>query len=179
MTTKKIAIDVGGVLIIRKENKKTHFTGGKKKKTFLAKEEKKIIETAQLFSGVKEIIRLLAESKKYELFILSYCQKDTETRTIKILEANEINLFIPQENWIFVSKRNQKAIVCQEKNFDIMIDDREDILREILKLNPSMTVYWFHEDFLPEKQMKNHTYFKTNSFQIIKDWYSIQAFLLP
>lgn len=75
--------------------------------------------------AIEAIIEL---AKKHELWILSFCGKTRELESRTFLLANNVNIIIPENNWIFVKKPTLKANKMKELNLDILIDDTQCVI---------------------------------------------------
>jgi hypothetical protein len=110
---RKLAIDVGGVLIAKK-----HEDGA---------------DTNFDESNVKWLDGALAAveslSANHELYVLSFCGKKTEMETRRALGA--VKHIIPEERWIFTRKREHKVREMKNRAIPTLIDDREDIIRSV------------------------------------------------
>jgi hypothetical protein len=106
---KRLAIDVGGVLIAKKDpnGADTNF------------------ETVQWLEGALDAVKEL--SKQYDLYSLSFCGKKTEQETRDALRSECIDS-IPETNWIFTRKREHKVVRMKELNIPILIDDTREII---------------------------------------------------
>ena len=107
----KIAIDVGGVLIVKKDKTgaDTNFD----------------VEDVKWMPGSLQAVEEL--SKKYDLYILSFCGKKTENET-RIALRNKVEIFIPEEKWIFTRKREDKTKRMIEHEITTLIDDTPQII---------------------------------------------------
>ena len=107
--TQRLAIDVGGVLLAKKDphGSDTNF------------------DTVEWLDGALDAVREL--SKHYDLYILSFCGKKTEHETRVALRRECIDS-IPEDKWIFTRKREHKVIRMKERKVDILIDDTARII---------------------------------------------------
>ena len=145
----KIGIDVGGVILEYDLN--------------FSKDEKN--EGKFVMDSIK-IIELL--SKKYELFIVSFCNEKTENKVKNILEQSSIK--IPKDKWIFTRTRAEKADICIKYGLDRLIDDTYQIHQYLLSKCPCVKRIWFNPDLKHHPKHKHMT---------AKNWADIQQMLLP
>jgi 5'(3')-deoxyribonucleotidase len=113
---KRLAIDVGGVLIAKKDQSgaDTNF------------------DEVKWLPGALESVKEL--SKHFDLYILSFCGKKTEQETRDALRS-EVLPYIPESKWIFTRKREHKVLRMQELSIDILIDDTLEIIEAVTKAN--------------------------------------------
>lgn len=112
---RKLAIDVGGVLIAKKHEAgpDTNFS----------------VDNVQWLPGALEAVDALAAS--YEISILSFCGKKTEEETRVALGA--IRHVVPEERWIFTRKREHKVREMKKRDIPTLVDDRLDIVEDVRK----------------------------------------------
>ena len=84
-----------------------------------------------------ESIKILSESNNI-LYFISYCGnrrekqiRDFFQRTKKILD------YIPEERWIFVRDKMDKAPICIQHKITVMIDDNIEICTDVFKRSPT------------------------------------------
>jgi len=109
---KKLAIDVGGVLIEKKDRSgpDTNFD----------------LDNVKWIDGALDAVRIL--SQNYDLYILSFCGKRTEMETREALRS-KIAKWIPEEKWIFTRKREHKVDQMQKHGITWLIDDTASIIK--------------------------------------------------
>src|SRR5690242_18548098 len=100
-----IAIDVGGVLIEKKEKSgaDTNFD----------------IENVRWMPGALDAVKILSEH--FDVYILSFCGKRTERETRDALRK-EVAKYVPEHKWIFTREREHKVLRMQELGIDTLID---------------------------------------------------------
>src|SRR6478609_5521450 len=108
----KIAIDVGGVLIRKKEldGPDTNFD----------------IDNIKWMPGALDAIKTLHE--KYDLYILSFCGKKTERET-RVALKKEVFQYIPEWKWIFTREREHKIDRMKQHGITTLVDDTEKIIQ--------------------------------------------------
>jgi hypothetical protein len=147
----KLGVDVGGVLLCRKTiDKKTRKKGS----------ESSWIPCAQ------ESLKSLSEI--YELFIVSFCSAKMLTRSKEQLRRLNVDQYVPEDHWFFVTKRTDKSQVCKEQKLNALIDDRLDVLDAVKKEVPHVKRYWFNGD---KSQSKHHI--------VLRDWSHAVGLLKP
>lgn len=164
----RVGVDIGGVIFVRDKNdfKPIKMTDGKQKKKILAT-RKKIQEQKDKMYVVDAIDGLQKLAAIHTVFLISYCQSSMEEICRKDLRRENIPIIISEERWIFVQKRQAKALVCQELKMDMMIDDRLDVLNYIRQLcGDTVQTFWFAGD--PSIKSK-HT--------VVKDWQTLSKHL--
>lgn len=118
--SKKIGIDVGGVLLA----KGTHISDA--------------------------VYSVLVLSLNYECYIISYRGKNIDKEQQRRIHLRKLGVdrFIPEMNWIFTKSREEKGIVCREMGIDIMIDDKEEVMDSIKKYSPvTMCIHFGHSPY--------------------------------
>ena len=108
----KIAIDVGGVLIEKKNRygADTNFD----------------LDNVKWLPGALDAVRTLSES--YDVYILSFCGKKTEWETRQALKK-EVLEFIPENKWIFTREREHKVDRMKEHGITTLVDDTLNIVK--------------------------------------------------
>jgi 5'(3')-deoxyribonucleotidase len=112
----KIAIDVGGVLI-EKKNKNGFDTNFD-------------INDVKWLPGALDAIKEL--SQYYDLYVLSFCGKKTENETRQALRK-EVLPIIPEWKWIFTREREHKIDRMKQNGITTLIDDTERIIEWVNK----------------------------------------------
>lgn len=112
MEKEKIAIDVGGVLIEKKDKSgpDTNFD----------------LNNIKWMPGALEGIKAL--SQKYNLYVLSFCGKKTERET-RLALRKEILPYIPEWKWIFTREREHKVDRMKQHGITTLVDDTETIIQ--------------------------------------------------
>lgn len=107
----KLAIDVGGVLIEKRDERgpDTNFD----------------VNNVRWVPGAMDAVKTL--SRRYELYILSFCGKQTERDTRAALNKSLIE-FIPQDRWVFTRKREHKVAEMQNHGINTLVDDTKMII---------------------------------------------------
>ena len=116
----KLAIDVGGVLVEKKDVKgpDTNFD----------------LDHVKWIPGALEALPILAS--KFDLHILSFCGKKTEQETREALANSEIiSKLIPRWKWIFTRERAYKVDRMLERDIGILIDDTQEIIDLVYSCN--------------------------------------------
>jgi len=138
----RIGIDFGGVLVKHDSSNENHD----------AKEDTNFdVNKVPWMEGALETLASLAATKKHQLFIVSFCGKKRELETREALKA-KVAPFIPESNWIFVRDRKLKSKACKDNQIDVMIDDRLDILLNLLQDKACPWLIWFNPSAHPVKQ---------------------------
>lgn len=108
----KIAIDVGGVLIEKKDRSgaDTNFD----------------VDNVKWMPGALDAIKTLSEH--YDIYILSFCGKKTERETREALKT-EVLRYVPEWKWIFTREREHKVDRMKQFGITTLIDDTEYIIR--------------------------------------------------
>ena len=140
----KIGIDVGGVILEYDLN----FALGQ-------------TDEAKFMENSLETINEL--SKKYELYIVSYCTEKTEIKVKSILADSKIA--IPEKNWIFTRTRQEKADVCLKYSISQLIDDTHQIHQALLDKCPLVKRIWFNPDL---KKNPHHKHIVANNWNEVK-----------
>jgi hypothetical protein len=114
-TPRRLAIDVGGVLIAKKyeDGADSNFDSN----------------NVKWLDGALAALETLSSDYDYELYVLSFCGKKTEMETRQALQ--QVRHLIPEERWIFTRKREHKAREMKGRGIPVLIDDREDIIRNV------------------------------------------------
>jgi hypothetical protein len=120
----KLAIDVGGVLIEKKSEAGAD--------TNFDKDDVKWVP------GALEAVDKL--STQFDLYVLSFCGKKTETETRQAL-SEKIIQYIPAEKWIFTRKREKKVDEMKKHGISGLVDDSSDIIS--LVTNAGLNGYLF------------------------------------
>lgn len=109
----RLAIDVGGVLIEKKElnGADTNFD----------------VNNVAWVLGAIEAVEIL--SQKYDLYILSFCGKKTEMETRDALKR--IAKYIPEHKWIFTREREHKVAQMHKYGINGLVDDTPVIIKWI------------------------------------------------
>jgi hypothetical protein len=122
----KIGIDFGGVLAVHDKpvDKNTEH-----------------VNTDINMPGAIESLKIL-KSQGHQLFLVSFAGKRRSAETHNsITENKEISdLF---DKLYFVKRPNCKQFVCDFENLDILIDDREDILKWVKNYTPEIHTILF------------------------------------
>lgn len=113
MPKQKLAIDVGGVLIAKKDRNgpDTNFALG--------------LDHVPWIEGALDAVDIL--SSQYDLYILSFCGKKTEEET-RLALRDRVQYYIPEDKWIFTRKREAKVDEMKRHNITTLIDDTEMII---------------------------------------------------
>jgi hypothetical protein len=108
----KLAIDVGGVLIEKRDlsGADTNFD----------------VNDVKWIPGALEAVSTL--KKSYDLYILSFCGRKTEMETRKALH-DKIVEHIPEEKWIFTRQREHKVWEMQKHGIKTLVDDTFAIIK--------------------------------------------------
>jgi len=122
----RIGIDCGGVLFPTN----TKFEGGGEDTT----------QTEEWMPGALQSLDTLRKLG-HELFVVSFCGKRRalETRE-KLLEVKDV---IPPEHVFIVKDKLKKGTVCRNEGIQVLIDDRQDVLRAAKKNFPELTCILF------------------------------------
>lgn len=107
-----IGIDFGGVLSIHDSN-------------IGAEHINTIIDVPMALESLMKL-----KGYGHKLYLISFCGKNRAIETKKSIEKYCPNLF---DDIYFVKDRKYKKDICEYLNCDYMIDDREDILQEVIK----------------------------------------------
>lgn len=151
---KSIAIDVGGVIVV-----KDYSDLSTKEDTLINS-----VEGAKLFPGALETIQKLSE--KYELYILSFAGYNREVQTKQILLLHGFDKYIPKERWLFTRDRSQKIVLMKQHNIDLIIDDTFKIIQSVN--NGGLNAIWFGQTTKPN-------YFKNVVTAV--DWNEVSGIL--
>lgn len=110
----KIAIDVGGVLLEKKDRNgaDTNFD----------------VDDVKWLPGALDAVKKLKDL--YDVYILSFCGKKTEMETREALRKF-VAQDVPEDKWIFTRNRAHKAPRMLENGIDILIDDTEQIIDQV------------------------------------------------
>jgi len=110
-TIEKIAIDVGGVLIEKKEKSgpDTNFD----------------LENIKWMPGALDAVKIL--SQHFDVYILSFCGKKTERETREALKK-EVLQYVPESKWIFTREREHKVDRMNEHGITTLVDDTWQII---------------------------------------------------
>jgi hypothetical protein len=127
----KIAIDVGGVLIEKKNRygADTNFD----------------LDNVQWVPGALDAVKKLTEL--YDVYILSFCGKKTEWETRQALKK-EVLPYIPEEKWIFTREREYKVDRMKEHNITTLVDDTLEIIKWVE--NAGMKGVHFRSPWYPD-----------------------------
>lgn len=113
----------------------------------------------------------LAKSR-HTLYLLSHCGPKREAAIIKELKESKFDQIVPEANWIFVRSRSEKALLCREKALNVMIDERFDVMREIMNKSPeTATLVWFRGEWGDPKHSP------PAKLKIVNEWKDILALL--
>lgn len=113
-----IGIDFGGVLSVHDGPKAKH------------------INVCVDIEYVEESLQKLKD-RGHNLFLISFCGRTRAIETKKSLDESGLSRFFTSQT--YVKKRDYKRQICELNNCHFMIDDREDILRNVLN-NGSNTI---------------------------------------
>jgi hypothetical protein len=110
----RIAIDVGGVLIEKKDKSgpDTNFD----------------VDNIRWMQGALDAVKSL--SQHFDLYILSFCGKKTELETREALRTCVIE-YIPESKWIFTRDRTHKVPRMQELDITTLVDDTWQIISSV------------------------------------------------
>jgi hypothetical protein len=78
-------------------------------------------KTENLTEGAIESLKIL--SKQFEVYFLSYCKLPMENKIRDLFKKNRIQDIIPEDRWIFVRDRADKATQMVERKIKVLIDD--------------------------------------------------------
>lgn len=114
---KRLAIDIGGVIIKKDYNRPNQDTA--------------ILDeyNVRFFEDSYDVIKELSEY--YELYILSFCGRRREEQSRVALRIGGYNRLIPEDKWLFVRNRLDKLDSMLDNGIDILIDDTWQIVRHI------------------------------------------------
>ena len=112
-----IAIDVGGVLII---------------KDGISTTEDTVISSsgARWMPGALEAVEALTKAG-YECWVLSFAGRQREQDTIKAFNEAGFRKLIPAHRWIFVKSREAKMPAMFKHGLDLLIDDTKEIIDDV------------------------------------------------
>jgi hypothetical protein len=130
MSKVKLGIDVGGVLIEKKDSMgaDTNFSP----------------EDVKWVPGALAAVEKLQD--RYDLYILSFCGKKTEAETREAL-GHGVAHIIPEDKWMFTRKREHKVKRMKENGISILIDDTKDIID--LVTAAGLVGIWFRSSEYP------------------------------
>ncbi len=78
-------------------------------------------KTENLTEGAIDSLKIL--SKQFDVYFLSYCKLPMENKIRELFRKNQIQDIIPEEKWIFVRDRADKATQMVERKIKLLIDD--------------------------------------------------------
>ena len=120
----KIAIDVGGVLI-EKKNRNGNDTNFD-------------IDDVKWIDGALQAIEKLSQC--YDIYILSFCGKKTEMET-RLALKKEVSRLVPESKWIFTRAREHKVKKMKEYNITTLVDDTPSIIQWVMEANLKGILY--------------------------------------
>jgi hypothetical protein len=95
------------------------------------------------YEGMFDVVPRLVEKFAGEVWIVSKCGPNVQSKTIRWLEHN--NFFerteIPKDNVRFCLKRSDKALHCKELGITHFIDDRIDVLMAMVGIVPNLYLF--------------------------------------
>lgn len=181
-TKKSLGVDVGGVILRRhpfdrkvgaekaknaknaKNAKKAQKGKGEMDKEKKKKEKgKESVKDVDLIEGALGGLEHL--SKRYTLFIVSFCKEKMEAASRKKLRLAGVLAWIPEERWVFVRDRKDKVKVLKKYGMAGLIDDRCDVLDSLADAPIPYKRFWFGGDD------------KTKGHIIVKDWEALRKIL--
>ena len=127
----KIAIDVGGVIIEKKNQfgQDTNFD----------------IDNIKWVPGALQALEKL--SKIYDVYILSFCGKKTEAET-RLALKKEVAQLIPEDKWIFTREREYKIDRMKTHGITTLVDDTLQIINWVE--NAGMKGIHFRSPWFPD-----------------------------
>jgi hypothetical protein len=162
----KIGLDVGGCLFQHdgQENGGREDTSG-----------------TQWMPGALEAVAAMAEKDSHTLYVVSFAGKKRGLETVAAFDAHpDFGKWVPPGRVYVVNDRKKKVNVINEHSIEVMVDDRLDILEDVLARSPGirLCVLYASSRMNEEEVKKAVTKYTGKRLVVANSWKEVREAIL-